>query len=208
MIFFASLAVVIIIFIINLIPIFMPPTWVLVSFVGFYFGLSYSGLVLLCLFAALASSAGRAALALFSEYFLRNRFISSDIKQNLDVLKQHVEKRQTLTSGLFLAYAFSPLPSGQLFLAYGLANLKLRPIIVPFFAGRFASYLFWGFVSSSFAEVIDRINSLKSGAFLSIYFVLGQIATLYLVYLFTKIDWNILFTEKKLRFIRKSPPVI
>ncbi|MEI6528512.1 MAG: hypothetical protein WCO10_02450 [bacterium] len=203
MIFLASIAVIIIIFVINVIPFFMPPTWMLISVVGFNFHLGSWGLAILSVFAAIASSSGRAVLALFADKILRTKFIKSATRENLGVLKQYVEKRQALTFTFFLSYAFSPLPSGQLFLAYGLTDLKLRLAILPFFIGRLTSYLFWAFTSSAVSHYFS-VSSLMSGAFFSVYFVLGQIFTIYLVYVFTKIDWRALLEERKLRFIKKA----
>lgn len=181
----------------------MPPTWMLLSFVGFNFHLGNHTLALLAVLAAVASSGGRAVLAIFSDKILRNRVISEVTRKNMDVLKENIIKRQNLTRGFFLFYAFSPFPSGQLFLAYGLTDLKLKLAIIPFFFGRMASYLFWVFTSSEVSDFIT-VRSLKTGAFFSFYFILGQIITLYLVYVFTKIDWKILFSERKLRFITKN----
>jgi len=197
------LGIIFLIFIINVIPAFMPPTWILLSFVGFNFNLGNYELAILAFFAAIASSSGRAVLAIFSDKIIRNKFLSPKIKVNMDVLKENIIKRKNLTRGFFLFYAFSPLPSGQLFLAYGLTDLKLRLAIIPFFLGRLASYLFWVFTSSQTSKYID-ISSAKSGVFLGTYFILGQILAFYLIYVFAKIDWKILFEQKKVRFIKKE----
>lgn len=196
------IGILVVIFIINVIPAFMPPTWILLSFVGFTFHLGNYSLAILAVFAAVASSGGRAVLAIFSDKILRNKVISEVTRKNMDVLKENIIKRQNLTRGFFLFYAFSPFPSGQLFLAYGLTDLKLKLAIIPFFFGRLCSYLFWVFASSETSKYLD-LKSFSSGAFFSIYFILGQIFAFYLVYLVAKIDWKILFEEKKVRFIRK-----
>lgn len=198
-----SAGVIILIFVINVIPAFMPPTWILLSFVGFNFHLTNFALAVLAVLAAVASSGGRAVLALLSEKILRNKIISETTRKNMDVLKENIIKRKNLTRGFFLFYAFSPFPSGQLFLAYGLTDLKLSLAIIPFFLGRLASYLFWVFASSETAKYLD-FKSFSSRTFFSVYFILGQILAFYLVYLVAKIDWKILFTEKKLRFIKKE----
>jgi hypothetical protein len=203
MVILASLGVIVLIFIINVIPVFMPPTWALISLISFNFPLTNLSLGLLALSAALASSSGRAVLAIFSEKILRNKFIKPETRKNLDFLKEKVEKKKVLTFGFFLAFAFSPLPSGQLFLAYGLTNLKLYIAIIPFFVGRLVSYLFWAFTASGLSDYL-KISALESGTFFSLYFILGQIITLYLVYVFTKIDWQALLEEKKFRFIKSA----
>jgi hypothetical protein len=198
----ASIGIIALIFVINVIPAFMPPTWIFLSFIGFNFHLSNLALAVLAVFAALASSGGRAVLTIFAEKILRNKIISPTTRANMDVLKENIIKRKNLTRGFFLFYAFSPFPSGQLFLAYGLTDLKVSLAIIPFFFGRLCSYLFWVFASSETSKFLD-VSSLKSGAFFSIYFILGQAFAIYLVYLITKIDWQVLFTEKKIRLIKK-----
>ena len=197
-----SIIILVLIFVINVIPAFMPPTWMLMSFAGFSFHLSDYGLVILAVLAAVAATSGRIVLALFSKKIIRAKVLSETARQNIDVLKQNIEKRKVFTFGFFLAYAFSPLPSGQLFLAYGLTNLKIRLAAIPFFTGRLVSYLFWAFTASEVSERLDVIT-FKTGAYFSVYFILAQVAAFYLVYLFIKIDWAVLFNEHKVRFIKK-----
>lgn len=195
------ITVLIIIFIINLVPAFMPPTWLLLSFVGFTFHLSNYSLAVLSVFAALASTSGRTLLALFSEKILRYKVLTEKERQNIDVLKDNIQKRKVFTFAFFLFFAFSPFPSGQLFLAYGLTDLKLRLAFIPFFFGRLISYIFWSLTASGVSKFIG-FSVLKSGAFFSGYFILGQLFAFYLIYLFVKIDWKILFNEHKIKFIK------
>lgn len=198
------IGILVVIFIINVIPAFMPPTWVLLSFVGFNFHLGNYTLAILAVLAAVASSGGRAVLAILSEKLLRNKIISEATRRNMDVLRENIIKRQNLTRGFFLFYAFSPFPSGQLFLAYGLTDLKLKLAIIPFFLGRMSSYLFWVFTASETSKYLD-LKSFSAGKFFSVYFILGQLLAFYLVYLVAKIDWKILFEEKKVRFVKNHP---
>ncbi len=198
----ASIVTLIIIFIINVIPAFMPPTWILLSFVGFTFNFNNYDLIVISIFAAIAATSGRAVLAIFADRIIRNKILSESSRDNVDVLKNNIEKKKAFTFGFFLFYAFSPLPSGQLFLAYGLTELKLIFAIAPFFIGRLISYLFWVFTASGISELTSLTN-LQSGFFFGGYFIVAQLSALYLVYLFVKIDWNILFTERKIKFIKK-----
>lgn len=197
-----STGILLLIFIINTIPAFMPSTWILLSFIGFTFHFSNQTLAILSVFAAVAATSGRAVLATFSDKIIRNKFLSEKTRENIDVLKVNIEKRKLFLSGFFLFFAFSPFPSGQMFLAYGLTDLKLRFAIIPFFIGRLCSYLFWSLTASEISHRLD-VSNLKSGSFLSVYFILAQLATLYLVYLFIKIDWKVLFEEHKIRFVKK-----
>ena len=197
-----SIGIIIIIFLMNIVPAFMPPTWILLSFVGFNFHLSNYSLVVLSVFAAIASTSGRIILSLISDKIIRNKFLSETAKSNIDNLKKKIEGNKAFTFGFFLSYAFSPFPSGQLFLAYGLTNLKTKIAAIPFFVGRLISYSFWALTASEISKRVD-ITSLKSGAFFSGFFILAQMAAFYMVYLFIKLDWKILFEEHKIRFVKK-----
>lgn len=197
----ASIGVILLIFIINVIPAFMPPTWMLLSFVGFNFNLSGFALIILSILAAVASTSGRTILALLSSRLIRNKILSPNAVANVDFIKHRLENKKIFTFGFFLFFAFSPFPSGPLFLAYGLTGLKLRIAAVPFFIGRAVSYLFWALTASGVSEMLDLTSS-KSELFFGLGFVLAQALVLYLVYLFIKIDWRALFEEHTIRFVK------
>ncbi|HKW90237.1 MAG TPA: hypothetical protein VJN21_15925 [Candidatus Acidoferrales bacterium] len=96
------------------------------------------------------------------------------------------------------------MPSNYLFLAYGLTTLELRLIAIPFFLGRSVSYSFWGLTSSAIASKLP-IPSANALSYLTGYFIATQILLLYIVYLFTRVDWRALLSEKTFRLTpRKS----
>ncbi|MEI6191227.1 MAG: hypothetical protein WCP24_02570 [bacterium] len=90
----------------------MPPTWMLLSFVGFTLHFSNYSLAIFSVFAAVAAVSGRAILALFSDRIIRNKFLSKRTKENIDIIKINIEKRKVFLTGFFLLFAFSPFPSG------------------------------------------------------------------------------------------------
>lgn len=114
------------------------------------------------------------------------------------------ERKTKATFGVFLFYAFSPLPSNYLFIAYGLTTMELKLIALPFFLGRSVSYTFWGLTSSAVSRHI-AMESTRTLPYLSAYFIVSQLVLLYLIYLFTRVDWRTLFLEKKFRLIPKKP---
>jgi uncharacterized membrane protein YdjX (TVP38/TMEM64 family) len=162
-----------------------------------------SNVALLAAVGAGAATLGRLTLARLAHLVIRQRFLSEAKKQNIDSIREGLEGRKKLTFSVFLFYAFSPLPSNYLFIAYGLTTMQLRLIAIPFFLGRSVSYAFWGFASSTVARHIS-MESDEALPYLSIYFVLSQILLLYVVYLFTKIDWRALLFEKRLHWLRTS----
>jgi hypothetical protein len=194
------------VFALNVIPAFAPPTWMVFSYLGFRN--HGTNVALLALIGALAATLGRLTLAKLSRVIIRQKLLSERTKQNIDAIREGLQGKRKLTFGIFLFYAFSPLPSNYLFLAYGLTTLELKLIAIPFFLGRAVSYSFWGLTSSAIAR---RFFSMNGGtwSYLTIYFLATQILLLYIVYLFTRVDWRALFTEKKFKWLsRKSNSTI
>ncbi len=197
---FTLILLVTIIFLLNLVPAFAPPTWMVFSFIGFQFP-EYKGPEL-AIAGALAATLGRVTLAKLSRLVIRQKFMSEDARWNIDAIRENLQGRTKLTFGVFLLYAFSPLPSNYLFIAYGLTAMDLKLIAVPFFLGRSVSYNFWRMASAAVAGKI-AVQSEDTLPYLSVYFVVSQIVFLYLVYAFTRVDWRQLFTEHKFTWRRK-----
>ena len=191
----------ILVFLLNLIPAFAPPTWMVFSYLGFKD--PTLNVALLAIVGAGAATLGRLTLAKLAHAVIRQRFLSDATKQNIDSIREGLSGRRKLTFGVFLFYAFSPLPSNYLFIAYGLTTMDLRLIALPFFLGRSVSYTFWGLTSSAVSRRIS-MESTQTLPYLSAYFIVSQLLLLYLIYLFTRVDWRTLFVEKKLRLIRKK----
>ena len=191
------------IFGLNLIPAFAPPTWMALAFVGFQF--HDTSAVLLAAIGAVAATLGRLTLAKFSHRLLRKKLLSDAHRANIDIIKDRLEKRTTLTVGLFLFYAFSPLPSNFLFIAYGLTGLPLLRVALPFFVGRLASY---GFFIAGGAAAGRRfeIDSMMSGIYAAAWFIGTQLLILGALYCFTRVDWKVLFDHRKLVWLPKAPP--
>lgn len=189
------------IFTLNLVPAFAPPTWVTLSFIGLTIPTVPHGL--LTLTAAIAATLGRMTLAKLSRLIVRGKFLSEHTRTNIDVMKGNIEKHKVFTSGMFLAYAFSPLPSNYLFIAYGLTTLRLSFIAVPFFIGRLVSYSFWVTTASAVGDRL-QLDSIESASYVGIYFVASQILLWPAIYTFTKIDWHVAFEERKLRWLKTS----
>jgi hypothetical protein len=190
-----------IVFLLNLIPAFAPPTWMVFSYLGF--SSASKNVVWLALVGAGAATLGRITLAKLSRSVIRQKFLSEATKQNIDAIRERLEGKRKLTFGVFLFYAFSPLPSNYLFIAYGLTAMELKIIALPFFLGRSVSYAFWGLTSSAVAQHVS-MDSKWAASYFGVWFVTSQILLLYAIYLFTRIDWRLLFAERKLRLIARG----
>jgi membrane protein YqaA with SNARE-associated domain len=189
-----------VVFVLNVVPMFAPPTWTVLSFIAIRFN---SNIVLLALVGAVAATLGRLALAKLSTVIIRQKFLSEATKSNIDAVRTRLESSKKLTFSILLFYAFSPFPSNHLFIAYGLTALKLRLIAVPFLLGRVVSYSFWAFTASSVAQLL-AYESTTTKSFFSYYFIASQLFGLVTIYLFTKIDWPRVFAEKRLRWRAKA----
>ena len=194
---------VVIIFTLNVIPAFAPPTWMVLSWIGFEhpqynpFGMA--------LFAAAAATAGRVVLAKLSRTIIRQRFMSEASRANIEVIKDAIEGHRALTAGTFLFFAFSPFASNFLFIAYGLTSSPLRLVVIPFFLGRFISYSFFVYAASEVSQRL-ALNGSEAKNYFGIYFVASQFLFMGVLYLFTRIDWKYAVENKRLRWLRTKPP--
>jgi hypothetical protein len=193
------LLVFVVVLTLNVIPAFAPPTWMIFSFLGFRFP-QYAGWAL-ALTGALAATLGRCILARMSRAIVRQHWLSEAARKNVDTVRDEVLKRPRLTFGVLLFYAFSPLPSNTVFIAYGLTTMKILRIAVPFFLGRSVSYALWFRGAAVVSGRLDLGGGAALGYF-TVYFVIVQTAFLVAVYVFTRIDWTVLIREHKWRWIK------
>jgi|ERR1700687_2082618 len=196
-----SILLFLVVFVLNIIPAFAPPTWMVFSFIGFVYP-TRNG-ILLALVGAGAATLGRVILARMSHAVVRQKLMSDQARGNIDVLRARLEKQSKLTFSAFLLYAFTPLPSNFLFIAYGMTAMKLKLIAIPFFMGRSVSYSFWALTSAAAARKLS-FESTEALPYWSVYFLVSQTLILVMIYLFSKVDWRALFSEKKVKWIPRE----
>lgn len=187
-----------VIFFLNTIPILGPPTWTVLSIIAFTS--SIPSLPLFILIALIAATLGRIILTLSSKYIIRNHLLGKKYKKNMEYLRKHLDKRPYYASIIFFLEAFTPLPSDQFFIAYGLTGMKIWYAIVPFFVGRIFTYTFWAYTAKSLSNGIS-LGSITLMSFLSWPVLLGEILILILLYYFVKVDWEHIIMHRKLRII-------
>lgn len=124
-----------VVFAVNLLPAFGPPTWSVLVFFSLDFDLPAVPLVL---GGALAAATGRFVLANGARR-LRPRFSAARIERLDRVQASLSADRKRSLAGLGL-FALSPVPSGQLFVGAGLMTVPLLPLTAAFFGGRLISY--------------------------------------------------------------------
>ena len=129
------LVLVAVVFGVNLLPAFGPPTWTVLAA---YSLTGHLNPVALVGAGAAAAVSGRLVLALACRRV--GPHLGGHRLKNLENARAFLtaDKRRTVV-GLLL-FALSPIPSAQLFEAAGLLRLPLRPVLAVFFAGRLVSY--------------------------------------------------------------------
>jgi membrane protein YqaA with SNARE-associated domain len=192
-----------IIFVLNSLPAFAPPTWMLVSAIAL--SRPEANPWLTALMAATAATAGRLVLAKLAFILVRQRWLSTGTKANIDLVRDRLERHRAMTFGAVLAYTCSPLPSNTLFIAYGLTSLPLAPVAAASLLGRFLTYSFWVVMAMEVAhKVVFDVESVV--AYLGGYFVVTQAFMLALVVLFAKLDWRAWFASKTIRLMNQTGP--
>ncbi|HWA55011.1 MAG TPA: hypothetical protein VG816_12660 [Solirubrobacterales bacterium] len=124
-----------VVFAVNLLPAFGPPTWAVLVFFSLDFDLPAVPLVL---GGAVAAALGRFVLANGARR-LRPRLSAARV-EHLDRAEATLRADRWRTLGGLALFTVSPLPSGQLFVAAGLMTVPLLPLTAAFFAGRLVSY--------------------------------------------------------------------
>ncbi len=144
-------------FVVNVIPAFAPPTWIVLCI--FKINQLEMNSLLVAFFGVIGSVAGR--LVMYQYSAMLGRHVPQKQAENISYFRKLVEGKRI---GPFIAtfiYALSPLPSNFLFIASGISGVKLLPIIAGFAAGRFISYALLVHVSSmtyTFAQKFGMQN--------------------------------------------------
>lgn len=187
--FFAS----IIIIIINVIPAFMPPTWTIISVIKIRWDVN---LMALAIIGAISSSCGRFFLARGS-HFLAPKVFQKNVVGNLRFVGKKLNGGKVKMFLVAFIWALLPIGSNPLFIAVGLSSKKIWAVLLGFFIGRVISYF-------SLAYAADIVYQNIREAFVTGFFdwkkVLLNVIGATLIYLYIAVDWQELFTNKRIRF--------
>lgn len=194
------LAVIGIVFAVNLMPAFGPPTWALLVFAR----LQWPDIPPAALIAAgaLAATSGRVVLALGTRR-LGGR-LSPERRANLEALGQTLAKSKTGLVASLAVFVFSPLPSAQMFMAAGLADVPLLPLAGAFLIGRSISFTIYVTAATAAQETVHRLfrQGITSPATIAI-----QLGGLAAVVVMIKVDWIkvIDWTRARIARVRGRP---
>ena len=178
---------------INASPILMPPSWIILT--SFYLLDPTLNVVVLAMVGATGATIGRYFLKKISGLF--RKFVGEEQKSNLDIIGDYLNRKKygyLIASFLFGA---TPLPSNMLFITYGLMRAKSMGIYVGFWFGRTMSYIimiyFGNAVLTPFLEIFeDRLTGI----------LLIDGVGIGVIVLFASINWTVLITQKKLKFVK------
>ena len=171
-----------VVFGVNLLPAFGPPTWAVLVYFRLQSSLPAVPLVLL---GAVAAASGRLVLAHASRRFRGH--LSAQRIEHLQAARDRLaggRKRAAAGLGLF---ALSPVPSAQLFVAAGLVAAPLLPLTLAFFAGRLVSYSVYVAAASaakhSFGSIVGRSFTSPLGVALQLLMLAALVVLL-------RVDWG------------------
>jgi membrane protein YqaA with SNARE-associated domain len=171
-----------VVFGVNLLPAFGPPTWALLVFFRFRYGdIPIVGLIV---GGALMASTGRFLLArAFREF---GRKLPERHTESLEVLGRVLGQSRGGVISSFIFFAVAPVPSAQMFEAAGLARIGLAPLLGAFFVGRLVSYsVYVGAASAAH----DSVAKLFRQGFTSPEAIAVQLVALALLVAIVRIDW-------------------
>ena len=178
---------------INASPILMPPSWIVLT--SFYLLDPTLDVFLLAVVGATAATIGRFVLKKISSLF--RKFIGQEQKNNLDIIGNYLNGKKygyVIASFLFGA---TPLPSNMLFITYGLMRAKSLGIYVGFWFGRTLSYIVMIYFGNA---VLRPFLAIFEDRLLGILLIDG--VGIGVIFLFASINWTILITQKKIKFVK------
>jgi membrane protein YqaA with SNARE-associated domain len=171
-----------VVFGINLLPAFGPPTWAVLVFFRFRYGdIPVVGLVI---GGALAAVAGRFLLARAFRAF--GRKLPRERTESLEVLGRLLGQSRAGIFSSFIFFAVAPVPSAQMFEAAGIAQIRLMPLLGAFFVGRLVSYSFYVGAASA---AHNSVGKLFGHGFTSPQAIATQLIALALLVAVVRVDW-------------------
>ncbi len=182
------------VFAINLIPAFMPPTWIILTS-AMLNDPTFNPLAL-TLVGAIFSTIGRAGLSYIS--FIIRRFFSGELIKHAEEIKNFFEKKsKALFLGTFI-YSLSPLPSNLIFITKGFTEVDWRPVFSGFFLGRLISY--YVLILFSINAYLLLTKYVDEDIVKHLFDVFGIIAA----FLIVLVDWKKLMKGKNEQFADNS----
>ncbi len=167
----------------NVIPAFMPPTWILLAFFVHKYDLAILPVVLI---GASLATLGRIILTMVSQKYF-SRFFSKDSRQNYESIGDYLNSHEAMTVPLMITYAFIPIPSNHVFIAAGLAKVKIKPLAAAFFVGRLISYTFWVKLTQ---KLSDNLSDIFNNHYSKVGSIIAELVGILILYFIGRIAWK------------------
>lgn len=177
-----------VVFAINLMPAFAPPTWLVITFFAFTYELELVPLVLL---GATTAACGRYLLALGSR--ATRGYMSDERIADLNALRDDLEAHRSSSYGGLALFLVSPLPAAQMFEAAGVTDVPLKPLTFAFWVGRLISYTIYGTAATLAAE---NFGDVLRDAFRSPWLIVLNVLMIGFVVGITMIPWRKLIAKR------------
>jgi uncharacterized membrane protein YdjX (TVP38/TMEM64 family) len=191
---FGYLGIFLLVFILNVVPFFMPPTWIVLSTLYFLFPQQFDPLFL-ALTGAFASTFGRIILCRIG--VASRRLMGENRRKSMDRAGRALRSKKYGGFILSFLYALSPLPSNAFFLMMGTMKCHFFTIFLGFWLGRLISYA----VTINVAHIAFRSLADVLASQLQAVVLVDSLAIVSVI-VFAFIDWEILIQERRIVFIK------
>jgi hypothetical protein len=139
----------------------------------------------LALVGALGATVGRALLALMSRG-LGERIVPKRWRANINALVDTIRSSPSFSLPTLGLFALGPVPSNHLFIAAGLSDAPLAPMLFIFAGARFISYLIWVSTATVAAASLQDVVSPHLGGAIGL---AAQIVGFIVLILVMQVDW-------------------
>jgi membrane protein YqaA with SNARE-associated domain len=188
MMYFASFAAALLV---DTIPVFAPPAWIILTFLIVKFDLNPWGVVVL---GTTGSTIGRYILSRYIPK-VSNKILSENEEANVSYVGKKIGKHFWSSFVFVLIYSITPMSTTALFTAAGMARVNPFYILPAFFMGKFTSDAVMVFTGKYEAHTFQELMHGKVSGELVIVALLGT----FLIFGMLFIDWPMLLTHKKVR---------
>lgn len=169
----------------------MPPTWTVLVFFLTAYDLNIAAIVAL---GVIGATTGRFILSKYI-HWASCKIFNKKQNENLGYLGNRIGKTP-LSNFLFtFVYSLTPLSTTALFVAAGIARIRMSVVLAGFFAGRVISYTV---LALSTRAIAVNIQDLTHGIF-SWKSITSSLLGLIVLMAFIFIDWEELLDKKKLK---------
>ncbi|MBS7643606.1 hypothetical protein KEJ26_03375 [Candidatus Bathyarchaeota archaeon] len=179
--------------ILNVIPAFMPPTWMVLSLIYISFSRHFAPLPL-ALVGCTASTLGRFILSYVGT--ASRGLMDERRKESLNRLRTTIDSKKGGGFLVSFAVALSPLPSNAYFIAVGMMKYQVLEVFAGFMLGRLL--LYWLAINLTRVASLSLEELFRNELYMvSIIDLIGIGSAILLAF----IDWDKLIGEKRLSII-------